>query len=138
MALHTHMKLRSVAILVTDRTPCPTTEGIEALRSPLRSPQRPEVLTGRGLAGGDGTPRFQTMTGRIALLIRDQQFGSIVGDDGQTYLFEGRSLRGVTFAVLMTGAYVNFESLIVGEQIRRAEKVSLAPRPIKPRNDAGR
>ena len=77
------------------------------------------------------------MTGRIAQLIHDQEFGTIVGDDGQTYLFEGRSLKGVMFAILAIGAYVSFEPLIIGEQIRRAEKVWLDPRPTKPRTDGG-
>ena len=32
------------------------------------------------------------MTGRITRLIDDQQFGTIAGDDGPDYTFDGRSL----------------------------------------------
>ena len=48
------------------------------------------------------------MTGRITRLIDDQQSGTIAGEDGGDYVFDGRSLLGMTFGSLHLGMSVMF------------------------------
>jgi len=48
------------------------------------------------------------MTGRITRLIDDQQAGSIAGEDGIEYAFQGGALIGTTFGALHLGEQVTF------------------------------
>jgi hypothetical protein len=48
------------------------------------------------------------MTGRITRLIDDQQAGTIAGEDGTDYTFQGSSLLGMTFGALGLGTAVTF------------------------------
>jgi hypothetical protein len=48
------------------------------------------------------------MTGRITRLVDDRQLGTIAGEDGVDYLFDSRSLLGVTFGTPHVGAPVTF------------------------------
>lgn len=48
------------------------------------------------------------MIGHISRLIDNQQFGTIAGEDGIDYVFDSRSLPGMTFGSLHVGAQVTF------------------------------
>ena len=54
------------------------------------------------------------MTGTIVQLHRASGTGSVLGEDGKTYLFRRSDLRGVWFHDLTEGATVRFE---VGKKI---------------------
>ena len=68
------------------------------------------------------------MTGRITRLIDDQQRGTIAGEDGIDYAFDGGSLIGMTFGALHVGAAVTF---VATAATRRAAAIRGAvPPPI--------
>ena len=68
------------------------------------------------------------MTGRITRLIDDQQRGTIAGEDGIDYAFDGGSLVGMTFGALHVGAPVTF---VATAATRRAAAIRGAvPPPI--------
>ena len=67
-------------------------------------------------------------TGRITRLIDDQQRGTIAGEDGIDYAFDGGSLVGMTFGALHVGAPVTF---VATAATRRAAAIRGAvPPPI--------
>jgi cold shock CspA family protein len=70
------------------------------------------------------------MTGRVTKLIDDQQFGTISGEDGIDYRFEGRALLGVQFFSLHVGVRVTF---VASPELQRASAVRIAAdNPIEP------
>ena len=70
-----------------------------------------------------GRRASESMRGRITRLIEDQQFGSIIADNGAEYLFFDVSILGAAFSELHVGARVTFTPLDGDGFVRQASAV---------------